>query len=143
MARKLTQDDAHLTVLTFAELSDEFKAYARQWQRSRHRAGREVPSGERRGHNHMVSRILYWILSLSDEDRERIQKEGGKLYDRLFEMPEGYMGPLPLERRTESVFRPADTIDSGRTNGEDVSTRKAGGSIAGRRGFPEKRRGAG
>jgi hypothetical protein len=102
----------NLTVRTYHELADAVKGYALSDVRRRLRAGEYVDPGEQRGHNHVLSRLLCWFVTLTPEDRLRIHREGAPLWEKLQGLPEGYVGELPFDRKKDSVFKNADAVDT-------------------------------
>lgn len=85
-----------------------------QW---RQKLGDEAIAGVDMRHAHnIMGRFLCWLLSLSPEDLDRIQREGEPLFRATEALPVKNMNrELPFPKRHDSVFGPEK--DGGYTHG--------------------------
>lgn len=104
MGRNIDDHGRNLVVRVYPEVQEHLKSYHRRLAWRRKNGGEDVAPGELRGQSHALGRVLCWLATLSDADQLRIQQEGGKLLDRLHEMPAEYDGAFPFEQRRESAL---------------------------------------
>ena len=81
-------------------------AVARWYDRLPDEERAKLGRGEYSGYSYVVERVLCWVLSLSDDDFDRIQREGRQLVDEVRKLDRLYEGPPPIRRREKSVLVP-------------------------------------
>lgn len=81
-----------------------------------------LPKGEEGHHSHQWERVICWVLALSDDDYDRIQREGRALVEAVRAAdPDTRRRAAAIVPRRESVLAPE--------RGDVVATRGLGGGI--------------
>lgn len=95
--------EAKLTIRVHPNLADIVSARARRWKE---RLGREFGDSWQSDYSPGLRRLIAWYVTRSNDDIDRIQREGAEIERKIASVPDLTRG-WPVEQEAESVLKPS------------------------------------